>query len=114
MAKVVITIDTDEKDDDKNKVIHASIDGEDIANMSSVHIERFGDSIDIQMMTVQKMSDDFTKREVFTAFASHDTLKESLAELEECGLTIRVTYPDDLVDLESILAERGKSHWTRN
>ena len=107
MAKVVITIDTDEKNDDKEAVIHASIDGKEIENMSEVHLHKFGEFLSIELTATEIMDDElFVKRTHFSAFA------EKI--LEETGIKLVMKDTKTEGNLESILEKMGKKHWTRS
>ncbi len=106
MAKVVITIDTDEKNDDKESVIHASIDGKDIPNMDAVSVHKFGDMISIELIATEfKKGDVFVKRTSFSAFAE-ELLKDS-------GIKLSVKKSKANANLEEILEKMGKKHWAR-
>ncbi len=107
MAKVVITIDTDERNDSKEVIVHASIDGEDIPNMHEVHIHKFCDITDITLVTEEPMDNDlFVKRISFNAFAKK--------VLEEAGVKIDIKQQITTANLVEILEKRGKKHWTRS
>ena len=107
MAKVVITIDTDEKNDDKEAVIHATIDGEEIPNMSDVHINKFGEFISLELTATEfKEGDVFVKRTSFSAFAAKI--------LEETGIKLVIKETKATASLETILEKMGKKHWTRS
>lgn len=107
MAKVIITIDTDELNDDKEHVIHASIDGEDIPNMADIHISKFGDFISIELTAVEHEEGDlFVKRTTFSAFAE-ELLKNS-------GIKLSIKQSGTTANLEKILEKMGKKHWTRS
>lgn len=106
MAKVVITIDTDEKNDNKEAVIHASIDGKDIENMSDVNINKFGEFISIELTATEfKEGDIFLKRTHFSAFAAKT--------LEETGIKLVIKKAKASYNLESILEKMGKKHCIR-
>ena len=107
MAKVIITIDTDEKNDDKESVIHASIDGEDIPNMSDVHINKFGEFISVELTAIEfKEGDVFLKRTTFSAFAAQI--------LEETGIKLILKESKGEANLTKILEKLGKKHWSRS
>lgn len=107
MAKVVITIDTDELNDDKEHIIHASIDGEDIPNMSDININKFGDFISIELTAVEHEEGGlFVKRTSFSAFAE-ELVKNS-------GIKLVMKKVEASSNLESILEKMGKKQWTRS
>lgn len=106
MAKVVITIDTDEKDDKKESVIHASIDGKEIENMSEVRLHKFGDFLSIELTAREIMDDEiFIKRTEFSAFAKQI--------LEKTGIKLVMEEGKAEANLQDILEKMGKKHWTR-
>ncbi len=107
MAKVVITIDTDELNDNKEHVIHASIDGEDIPNMHEVNIHKFGDFISIELTAIEHEEGElFVKRTNFSAFAE-ELVKDS-------GIKLVIKKAESSYNLETILEKMGKKHWTRS
>lgn len=107
MAKIVVTIDTNEKNDDKEAVIHASINGKEIENMHEVRLHKFGEFLSIELVAREVMDDElFVKRTEFSAFA-----KEIL---EEAGIKIVMQEAKATGNLEDILEKMGKKHWTRS